>query len=152
MDRGQDRPMKTRGPPHGQSGAAHTEPTSHGPRPGPAHQITGRWAAARSGRSIFQMMSRLALPGPSYLRVLGRGPARPITFSKFYGPIRSGPSFSQNSRPGPVRPITFSKYSARSGPAHHNFQIGPANPAPGQLAHDKPCIFFQPSSSKRKKY
>ena len=72
------------------------------------------WAAARLCLSIHQMM---AAAGP----VLGRGPARPVTFSNFHGPDR---------------PIHFSKFSARSrpsrfdntrpGPAHHIFQIGPA--------------------------
>lgn len=37
MGRSQGRPMNTRRPPHGQGEAAHPEPTSHYPRPGPAH-------------------------------------------------------------------------------------------------------------------
>ena len=80
-----------------------SEPTSHGPRPGPAHQISRGWAAAR--------------PGPSKFQRMGHGPARPITFSIFHGPARPGPSIFPKSRPGPARAITFSKVSTRSGPA-----------------------------------
>ena len=36
---GSGRPVKTRGQPHWQGRAARVEPTSHGPRPGPAHHI-----------------------------------------------------------------------------------------------------------------
>ena len=39
MGRGSGRRVKTRGPPHGLGRAAHVKPTSHGPRPGPAHLI-----------------------------------------------------------------------------------------------------------------
>ena len=109
MGRGPGRPMKTRGPPHWLDGAAHTGPTFHGLRPGPARQFFIAWAAAQPGPSIFYRM--------------GRGPARP------------GPSHFQffTARPG----IEFSKFSTRPGPAHHNFKfIGPARPGPS--AHDKP--------------
>ena len=116
MGSGPGRPVKTYRPPHGPGGAAHIEPTSHGPRPGPAHQISRGWAAARPGLSIFQRM--------------GRGPARPIKISED-GP-RPGPAHHIFifSRPGPARPIrfsevsarpiTFSKVSARPGPAQTN--------------------------------
>ena len=59
-DRGPDRPMQTRWPPHGQGNAGHREPTSGGPR-----------------------------PNPSNFLMLSRGPVRPITFSKLHGPARS---------------------------------------------------------------
>ena len=78
MGGGPGRPVKTHGPPHGPGGAARIEPTSHGPWPGPAHQISRGWAAARPGPSIFQGM--------------GRGPARPIK-SPQDGP-RPGPALS----------------------------------------------------------
>ena len=102
MGRGPGRPVKTSGPPHRLGEAAHIKPTSHGPRPDPAHQISIRWATARPGPPIFQMM--------------GRGPARPIKFSddgprpglayqnisKLSAP--PGPSHFKKSRPGPARP------------------------------------------------
>ena len=50
-------------------------------------------------------------------RLMGRGPARPITLSFF------------SVQPGPARPITFSNISARSRPAHGTFQIRPVRPA-----------------------
>ena len=106
MGSGPGWPVKRRVPPHGPGGAAHTEPTSHGPRPDPAHHISRGWAAAR--------------PGPSKLQRMGRGPAQPITLSNCHGPVRPGPSNFQKSRPGPARPITFSKVSARPGPAQTN--------------------------------
>ena len=100
---GPGRPVKTHGPPHGPGGAAHIEPTSHGPRPGPAHQISRGWAATR--------------PGPSNFQRMGRRPARSIKISEdgprpdpahhifdFPGPARPGPSIFQKSRPGPARP------------------------------------------------
>ena len=77
MGRGPDRPMKTRGPHHGQGGAAHIEPTSHGPRPGPAHHIfeVSRLSparpikfkknSARPGPAHHNFQNGLARPGPS---------------------------------------------------------------------------------------
>ena len=119
IGRGPGRPMKTRGPPHGLGGAAHVEPTSHGPRPGPAHQIFRAWVAAR--------------PGPPDFHLMGRGPARPIKFSEHglrpgpahqifraWAAARPGPLIFRNSRPGPARPITFSNISAQPGPARTN--------------------------------
>ena len=88
MGSGPGRPVKTHGPPHGPGGAAHREPTSHGPRPGPAHQNFRGWAAAR--------------PSPSHFQISRPGPARPINFSKVSA--RPGPSHFQKSRPGPARP------------------------------------------------
>ena len=118
------RPVKTHGPPHGPGGAADIELTSHGPRPGLAHQISRGWGAARSGPSIFQRM--------------GLGPARPIKISedgprpdpahhifnfsrpgpahqlvKSLGPARPGPSHFQKSRPGPARPVTILRSTRR---------------------------------------
>ena len=127
MGSGPGRPVETHGSPHGPGGAAHTEPTSHGPRPDPAHHISRGWAAAR--------------PGPSKLQRMGRGPAQPITLSNCHGPVRPGPSNFQKSRPGPARPITFSNVSARSGPARHNFQIGPAWPGPNKRLMVSPGIY-----------
>ena len=113
MGRGPGRPVKTRGPSHGQDGcrssrssihlswaAARTGPAHQflddGPRPGPAHQISGCCAAAG--------------PGPSHFRSFTARPA-----SHF-----------------------FPKFSARPGPADHVFKIlGPARP--GLPAHDKDC-------------
>ena len=105
-------PVKTNGAPNGPGGATHTEPTSHGPRPGQAHQISRGWAAARSGPSNFQRTGRgraqpinifnFSRPGPAnqFFKILG--PARPIILSK--------------ARPGPARPVTSFR-SARFGPA-----------------------------------
>ena len=90
MGSGPGRPVKTHGPPHGSGGAAHIEPTSHGPRPGPDHQVSRGWAAAR--------------PGPSKVQRMGRGPTQPIHFSNFHGPARPGQSNFQKPRPGPARP------------------------------------------------
>ena len=114
MGSGPGRPVKTHGPPHGHGGAAHIEPTSHGPRPGPAHHIFN-----------------FSRPGP----------ARPINFSIFHGPARPGPSIFQKSRPGPARPITFSEVLARPGPARHNFQIGPVRPGPDKRPMTSPGIY-----------
>ena len=86
--------------------------TSHGPRPGPAHQIFIGWAAAR--------------PDPSKFQRTGRGPAQPITFSNFHGP---------------ARPITCSKVSARPGTALHNIQIDPARPGPDEKPMTSPGIY-----------
>ena len=61
-----------------------------GPRPGPAHHICRRWAAAR--------------PDPSKFQGMGRGPTQSITFSNFGGP---------------ARPVTIFR-STRRGPAHTN--------------------------------
>ena len=99
MGSGPGRPVKN----HGPGGAAHIEPTSHGPRPGPAHQIFRGWAAARPSSSKFQRM--------------GRGPTQPITFPNFHGPARPGPSNLLRSRPGPARPDHIFK---RLGPAQTN--------------------------------
>ena len=50
IGRGPGRPVEKHWPPHGSGGAADIEPTSHGPRPGPAHQISRGWATARRGQ------------------------------------------------------------------------------------------------------
>ena len=123
MGSGPGRPVKTHGPPHGPGGAAHIEPTSHRPRPGPAHQIPRGCAAAR--------------PGPSKFHSMGRGLARPIKISED-GP-RPGPAhhIANFSRPGPAH--QFFKSLGPAGPARHNSQIGPARPR--QTAHDKPWKF-----------
>ena len=67
-------PVKTHGPPHGQGGAAHIWPTTHGPRPGPAHH-----------------MYKISQPGQTW----------PITSSNFSA--RPSPS-QFSDRPGPIRP------------------------------------------------
>ena len=66
-----------------------------GPRPGSAHHFFIWWAAARPGSSNFEMM--------------GRGPARRITFSIVHGPARQ--FFKILS---PTRPITSLIGPARS--------------------------------------
>ena len=101
MVSGPGRSVKPHGPPHGPGGAAHIEPTSHGQRPGPAHQMSRGWAAAR--------------PGPSKFQRMGRGPAWPIKISE--DGSRPGPAHHifNFSQPDPARPINFSKISARSG-------------------------------------
>ena len=164
MGRGPSRPGKTRGPPHGLGRAAHIKPTSHGQRPGPAHQISSRWAAARLGPSNFHMM--------------GRGPARPIKFSddgprpglhhqishdgpqpgpahqifRTLGPAQPGPPNFQNSRPGPARPIQILKTLGPvwPGPSHLQFfrpdlarpitfsKSRPGSARPALSAHDMP--------------
>ena len=103
IGRGPDQLLKTRGPLHGQGGAAHIlrstayissaaarpDPsnfwmTGRGPAGpsvfrkmghGPAHQIYGCWAAAGSGPSRFRKF---------------RGPAWPMNVSKIVGPARPG--------------------------------------------------------------
>ena len=97
IGRGPDRPVKTRGPPHGQCGATHVEPITHRLRPGLAHHFSRRWAAVRPGLSISGCWAA----------------ARPIIFSTFYGPVHH---IFEVLRPGPVRPIIISKLSVRSGP------------------------------------
>ena len=102
MGHGPGRPVKTRGPLRGPGGAAHMEPTYHGPRPGPAHQC---------------------------LRV-DRRPAHPIDVSED-GP-GPGPSHHifTFSRPSLAWPTNFPKVSTRPGPARHNLKIGPIRPGP----------------------
>ena len=99
MGSGPGRPVKTHGAPHGPGGDAHKEPTSHGPRPGPTHQISRGWAAARPGSSNFQEDG--PRPGPSKLQRMGRSPSHFQFFT---------------ARPGLTRPIKSSKVSARPGP------------------------------------
>ena len=123
MGHGPDRPAKTRGPPHGQGGVAHIEPTSRGPRPGPAHQIFRGWAAAR--------------PGPSQFQRIGRGPTQPITFASFYGSARPGPIIFFK-RLGPARPGPSRTPKSLPGPARHNFRIGPARPGPDKRPMTSP--------------
>ena len=158
------RPVKTHGPPHGPGVAAHIEPTSHGSRPGLAHQILRGWAAARPGPSIFQRTGRVparptkisqdgprpdpahqifkfhgpARPGPSNFERMGRGPTQPITFLIFHGPARPGPPIFSKISTRPARPIIFSKVLARPGRARHNFQIGPARPGPDKRPMTSP--------------
>ena len=90
MCRGPGRPVKTCGSRHMLCRAAFIKPTSHGPRSGPAHQISSRWAVARPGASSFEFSS-----------------ARPA---------RPGSSHFQTSRPDLAWPFTFSNFSARPGP------------------------------------
>ena len=120
IGRGPDRPVKTRGPPHGQCGATHVEPITHRLRPGLAHQFFRRWAAVRSGLSIFWMLGRspvhhifnVSWPGPSHFRrfTVRPGPAHHC----FKFSVRSGPT------------ITFSKYSARPITIFRSSWPGPA--------------------------
>ena len=116
MGSGPCRPVTIHESPHGPGRAAHIEPTSHGPRPGPGAKTSRVWAAARLG--------------PSNSPRIGRSPVRPIKIAE-NGP-RSDPAHDSFnfSRPGPARSITCSKVSARPGPARHVFQIGPARPGP----------------------
>ena len=73
--RGTSWPVKTRGPPHGQGGVPHVEPTSHEPRPGLAHQISRLWAAAWARPVKFSDDG--PRPGPAYhiLKFSRPGPA-----------------------------------------------------------------------------
>ena len=90
----------------GRSPARPTNFSNDEPRPGPAHQISVCWAAARPGHHIFE--------------VSRPGPARPSYFRRF------------TARPGPARSINFSNFTARPGPAHYIFKIlGPAMTSPG---------------------
>ena len=113
--------------------------SDHGPRFGPTHQISTRWAAARPGPSIFQNFSARPSPAQQIFKTLGS--ARP-----------GAPNF-QNTRPGRARPIK-KIHNSRPGPAHHififfgrarpgpsHFQISRPGPAwPALWAHDVPCI------------
>ena len=127
------RPIKTHGPPHEPGGAAHIEPTSHGPRPGPAHQISRGWAAARpdpswagwSGPYRAHISRAAPRPGPSNFERMGRGLARSIKTSEDWPQPDLAHHISNFSRPGPSN---FQK--SRPGPAR-----------PRQTAHNKPCIF-----------
>ena len=90
MGSGPGRPVKTHGPPHGPGGAAHIDPTCHGPWTGPAHQIS----------SIFQRTGRV--PTRHHIFKFSRpGPAQPINFSNV------------SARPGPAQTkqaLEFSLY------------------------------------------
>ena len=111
--------------------------TSHRPRPGPARENT--WAASWAGLSgphNAHISWTAARPDPSNFRVLGCGPAQPITLSIFHGPTRLGPLFFKIL--GPARPITFKNYSARPGPAHQFFFDRPGPARSGSPAYDKP--------------
>ena len=117
MGSGPGRPVKTHGPPHGPGRAAHIEPTSHGPRPGPAHQIFREWAAAQP--SPLQISEGGPRPGPAHHIFTARpGPSH-------FQQSRPGPAHQISNSLGPAQPITFSKVSAR----------------PRQTAHDKPWNF-----------
>ena len=94
------RPVKTRGPPHGQSGPAHVEPTSHESRPGPAHQICILSAAARPGPT-FSKNPGPARPGPHPISQI-LGPAYHIF--KNLGQARDKFQIGL-ARPGPARTI-----------------------------------------------
>ena len=96
MGSGPSRRVTTHGPPHGPGGATRIEPTSHGPRPGAAHQISRGWAAARPGPSYFQFFT--ARPGRAHQFFKSPGPAHHIF--KSLGPTRPGPS-QFSDRPGP---------------------------------------------------
>ena len=110
MGHGSGRPVKTRGRPYGPGGAARIEATSHGLRPGSAHQSPREWAAARLEPSKFQRM--------------GRGPARPLEIAE------------DEPRPDPVHHIF--KLS-QPGPAHHIFKsLGPTWPGPDKWPMTSP--------------
>ena len=113
MRSGPGRPVKTHGPSQGPGGAAHVEPTSHGPRPGPAHRISRGWAGPGPAHQIFRGWAA-ARPGPSKFQRMGRGSTQPITLSIFRGMARPGPSSKVSARP-----VTFFR-SARPGPAQTN--------------------------------
>ena len=65
MRHGPGRLVKTRGPPRGLCRAAHIKPTSHGLRPGPAHQSSSRWAAAWPAPSLFKIIDLFKILGPA---------------------------------------------------------------------------------------
>lgn len=117
MGIGPGQSVETHGPHHGPGGAAHMKPTNHGPRLGPAHQISREWAAAR--------------PTPSNAQRMGRGPARAINYSE--GGPRPGPSHFQTFT---ARPAPANQNFKSLGPVRHHFQLGPARP--GQTTHGKP--------------
>ena len=135
MSSGPGWPVKTDGSPQGPGGVAHIDPTSHGPWPGPAHQLSRGWAATGAGPSIFQRMCRgpahhfhtgwaAARHGPSKLQRMGRDPTKPITLNQFYGPVRSIKFRNVLARFAHDCLKRFGR--ARPGPASHNPQIGPA--------------------------
>ena len=93
MGSGPGRPVSTHGPLDRPGRAAHIEPTSHGPRPGPIHQIARGWAAARLSQSHFHFYT--ARPGPVHHIIKRLGLARPRL------------SHFRKSRPDPARPVTI---------------------------------------------
>ena len=116
------------------------ESTSHGPRPGPAHQISRGWAAARPDPSIFQGMGHD--PARS-IKISEDGP-RPGPAHHMFKFSRPGPSNFQSLAPARPGPLHFQKSrpgSARPGPARHNFQIGPARPGPDKRPMTSPVFF-----------
>ena len=129
MGRDPGRTLKTRRPPHGLCLAAHRGHTSHGPRPGPVHQVRDdglRPGLAHPFKS-FRTMGRgpahrisgcraAARPVPSHLRSFTARPGPVHHFFKVLGAARPGLSHFQNTRPGLIRPITIFR-SARPGPA-----------------------------------
>ena len=108
MGSGPGRPVKTHESPHGPGGAAHIEPTSHRPRPGPAHQIWRGWVAAWPDPSIFQRMG--CGPAPTIKNPADR--PRPDPAQHIFIFLRPGPA-----RPGPTHHIFSSLGPARLGPA-----------------------------------
>ena len=109
-----------------------------GPRPGQAHQVFIRSAAARPGPSVFYLMGLGPArptkfyedgprPGPDHQIVRGR--ARPVNFFRGRAAARPGlsnfklyrpdPSIFKICRPGPARPMTF---AAR--PTIHGLHMG----------------------------
>lgn len=125
-------------PPDGRRIAAYTHPTSHGARPGPAGELSSRWAAAWTGPPMFQMM--------------GCGLAPPFKI------------FDAEARPGPAHQL-FKSFMARPGPAHHIFNLfgpahhilkstGPSQPGPlpvqtfrPSLARPITIVYFSPAQA-----
>lgn len=115
---GPGRPAKSHGPPRGAGEAAQIQTTSRGPRSCPAHLISSRWTAARSGPSNSQSVIRVPPWSIKHSQTMAHGPGWPIQmledgsrphpeliiFTKFRGPVRPGPSLLQKSRNGPARP------------------------------------------------
>lgn len=81
------RPVKTHWLPHESGGEDHIKPTSHRPRPSPAHPLSSGCAAIRPSQSQSPMLT--AQPGPADKVFKSLGPARPIRCSKLS--VRPGP-------------------------------------------------------------
>ena len=95
-----------------------------GPRPGPAHHICRRWAAAR--------------PDPSKFQWTGRDPTQPINVSFFTA--RPGPAHQFFKSLGPVHHIFKTFGPAPPGQSQVSDRLGPAQPR--QTPHDKPQRCF----------
>ena len=86
------------------------------------------WAGPGLGWAGWAGPGQPDRPGPSNFQRMGRGPAQPITFSKFHGPARPGPSHGSEAH----------ETRALFGPSQ--LLRGPARGFDGPAKGADPCV------------